>query len=74
MQEGQSTGCAICQAFAVGIGDGAAESKRLKVKMLWMCMRWQARNAKEAILAVHYCGCHLKWVGYKGHGMLKISL
>ena len=33
MQEGQSTGCAICQASAVGVCGASAECKRLKVKM-----------------------------------------
>ena len=37
-----------------------AESKGVEKEMLWMCMRWRACNAKEAILAVHCCGCHLK--------------
>ena len=60
MEEGQSTGCAVCQASVVAVGSGTAESKRLKVKMLWMCMRWRARNAKEVILAVHYRGCYLR--------------
>ena len=30
-----------------------------------MCMRWQACNAKEVILAMHCCGCHLKLASCK---------
>ena len=74
MQEGQSTGCAVCQASALGVGSASAESKRLKVRMQWMYMRWWARNAKEAILAVHYRECYLRWANCVELWVLKISL
>ena len=51
-----------CHSLSLSASEGDADVEN---KMMWLCMQCWARNAKKAILAVHYRECHLKLAGCK---------
>ena len=58
-----------CHSLSSALGEGDADAV---YEMLGLCMQYWTRNAKEAILAMHYRGCHLQMVGFIELWVLKI--